>query len=77
MTYYIKITETLACSVGVEAPSEEAALNHVYRRWANGDYVLGGDDFKGVDVSLDEELNERPKAHRTGNHGRGQPGHER
>ena len=65
MIYYVRITETMSCSVGVEAKSEDAALRHAYLRWANGDYVLDSEDFQKVDVSIDECLQEKPSMART------------
>jgi hypothetical protein len=47
--YKVRITETLQRLVSVEADSEEHAELIVSENWRNSQYILGADDFLGVE----------------------------
>jgi hypothetical protein len=46
--YKIRITETLARTVTVEAEGMAQAKEIAERKWKDGEYILGADDFKGA-----------------------------
>jgi hypothetical protein len=46
--YEIRIQETLAMTVTVEAENAAQAREIVERNWKNTDYILDADHFKGV-----------------------------
>ena len=71
--YNIVITETLRTVVHIEAASAEEAKKQAHNNWKKGEYVLDSADFIGVDISAEGQ----PRAHRTGDKGKGNPGHER
>lgn len=50
--YAIRITETLAKTVTVEAENAAQARDIVERQWKNGDYILDADHFQGVTFTL-------------------------
>jgi len=50
--YTIRITETLAKAVTVEAENAAQAREIVERQWKNGDYILDADHFQGVTFTL-------------------------
>ncbi len=53
--YDVMITETLERKVTVEAASREEATQKVTEAWDHQDYVLGAEDFSGVDIQVAEE----------------------
>ena len=50
--YKIRIKETLAMTVTVEAESAEQARAIVERNYKNSDYILDADHFNGVTFTL-------------------------
>jgi hypothetical protein len=54
MKFDVTITETLEMVVSVEAGNRSEAEDIVYDKWKNGVYVLGADDFTGVEVQSKE-----------------------
>ncbi len=50
--YEIRIQETLAMTVTVEAENAAQARDIVERQWKNGDYILDADHFQGVTFTL-------------------------
>lgn len=50
--YKIRIQETLAKTVTVEAENAAQARDIVERQWKNGDYILDADHFQGVTFTL-------------------------
>lgn len=57
MKYNVKITETLAKSITIEAENAEEAQRKVEEnyRFACDDYVLGAEDFQSVDFEVVDE----------------------
>lgn len=53
--YEVKITETLERVVKVRADSQAEAEEIVGDDWSAGDYVLGADDFTGVEFNVKSE----------------------
>ena len=72
--YPVIITETRRRTVWVPAASREQARILAEQHHKNGSPALGADDYAGATFEVDEDA---AKAHRTGNHGKGNPGHER
>ena len=50
--YQIRITETLAMTVTVEAENAAQAREIVERNYKNSDYILDADHFKGVTFTV-------------------------
>jgi hypothetical protein len=62
--YPVTITETLQCTIEVEANSREEAAELTEAQWNNGDHILDADHFKGVNFSVSEVVmkqNRQPK----------------
>lgn len=53
--YDVTITETLQRTVSVEAGSQIEAEQKVTDAWDHQDYVLGAEDFVGVDIQMTAE----------------------
>lgn len=53
--YDVTITETLQKTVTVEAPNKSEAEGKVTDAWNREDYVLGAEDFVGVDIKATDE----------------------
>lgn len=52
--FVINIRETLEMQVCVEASTLEEAQKTVEKRWKNGDYILDGEHFSGVEFEVSE-----------------------
>jgi len=50
--YEIRIQETLAMTVTVEAENAAQARDIAECNWKNGDYILDADHFKGVTFTV-------------------------
>jgi hypothetical protein len=55
--YKVKIKETLAMTVTVEAESAAQARDIVEQQWVNGEYILDADCFQGVVFMSRDTLN--------------------
>lgn len=53
-SYKVKITEILQKAVELEAESPEKARELAERKWDCGEYVLGAEDFVGVNFTVRE-----------------------
>ena len=53
--YKVLITETLQKAVIVEASSEQEAHQRAIDAWKNAEYLLGADDFQGVEFHVSGE----------------------
>ena len=49
MKYQVTITETLEMVVEIEATSPEEAEEKVHEQWEDADFVLGAEEFAGVE----------------------------
>ena len=56
--YKVLITETLQKTVIVEAASEQEAHQRAIDAWKNSEYLLGADDFQGVEFHVFGEAND-------------------
>ncbi len=52
MTFDVLITETLEDIVTVEAENESEALRKAEEKWKEGSYILGSENFTGVEFKL-------------------------
>ena len=55
MEYTICITETLKEYVTVTAASSQEAKEQVEDAWENSEYILGAENFQGVEFDIVEE----------------------
>ena len=53
--YKVLITETLQKAVIVEAASDQEAHQRAIDAWKNSEYLLGADDFQGVEFHVSGE----------------------
>ncbi len=53
-SYKVRITEILQKAVELKAESPENARELAERKWDCGEYVLGAEDFKGVNFTVRE-----------------------
>jgi len=63
-SYPVTITETLQCTIEIEAESREEAAALAEAQWNSGDHILDADHFKGVNFSVSEVVmkqNRQPK----------------
>lgn len=50
--FKVAVMEVRRKIVTVQAENEEAAHQRVYDAWQNAEFMLGADDFEGVEVSV-------------------------
>lgn len=62
--YKVRITETLAMTVDVEAHSRDEAEQIASDNWQNSDYILDAENFIGVEFEATEEEPVRKKNYR-------------
>ena len=62
--YKVRITETLAMTVDVEAHSRDEAEQIASDKWHDSDYILDADNFVGVEFEATEEESVRKKNYR-------------
>ena len=63
-SYKVRITETLAMTVDVEAHSRDEAEQIASDNWHNSDYILDADNFVGVEFEATKEEPVRKKNYR-------------